>query len=87
MDTFEQAMPFDLDLSCSLTVFIEEARISLIYLFVVLLILSWKHHLCHLLDRMWLLMDLYSDQSNLISPAFLKRLCVSLELLFGSVKA
>lgn len=64
MDTSEQAMPCDLDLSCSVAVFRGEARISHICLLVVLLILSWKHHLGRLLDRMWPLMDRYSDQSN-----------------------
>jgi len=63
-DTSEQAMPCDLDLSCSVAVFRGEDRIYHMCLFVVVLILSWKCHFGNLLDRMWFLMDLYSDQSN-----------------------
>lgn len=64
MDSSEQAVPCDLDLSHSVTVFRGEDRISRIFLLVVLLILSWKLCLGRLLDGMRFLMDLPSDQSN-----------------------
>lgn len=71
--TSEQALPCDLDFSCTVTVFRGEAEIPHICLLVVLLILSWKHHVGHLLDRMWLLMHLYYDQIIPLSPPFLKK--------------
>lgn len=64
MDTSQQAMLCGLNVFCSVTVFRGRTRISHICLFIVLIILSWKHHLSHLLDRMWLLVDLCFDQSN-----------------------
>lgn len=55
-------MTCELDLYCSGGIFRGEVRIFHICLFEVLLILSWKHHPGHLLDSIWLLMDLFSDQ-------------------------